>query len=269
MKIETKYRIRRVLEALRAVAAWVILGLSLLITVLTLVSVNVVDQQGRDLFGYRFFIVQSDSMAATDFAAGDLVLVQEVDPATLEAGDIITFVSQNWGSLGEIMTHKIRQATTDSMGNPGYITYGTTTDSDDETVVTYEHIIGQYRSRIPGAGKIFAYIQTVPGMISLLLLPFVLVLFLHGWGLFSRFCRWRDEEIRGLEEKQEEIRRMMDALKGLRGAYEGRAEADFLADAENIIAESERRMAPSDTVNAAADEPAAEEADPQEGDREA
>ena len=34
----------------------------------------------RSLFGYKAFIVLSDSMKATDFDAGDLVLVKEVDP---------------------------------------------------------------------------------------------------------------------------------------------------------------------------------------------
>lgn len=244
---------------MRAVAAWGLLGLSLIITTLTIVSVNVVDQQDRPLFGYRCFIVQSDSMAATDFSEGDLIFVQEVDPATLESGDIITFVSQNWGSLGEITTHKIRKPTMDSMGNPGYITYGTTTDSDDETVVTYEHIIGKYRGRIPQAGRLFEYIQTVPGVVSLLVLPFVLVIFLHGWNMLHHFRTWREEEIRVLEQKQEEVGRMMDALEKLGEAYDDGTERAFLTDARDIITETQRRLAILDGESDGA-EPSQEEA---------
>ena len=263
MKTETGHRIRRVMGVLRSVVAWAILGLTLIITALTIVSVNVVDQQERVLFGYRCFIVQSDSMAATDFAEGDLIFVEEVDPAALEAGDIITFISQNWGSLGEITTHKIRKATTDSMGNPGYITYGTTTDSDDETVVTYEHVIGKYCGRIPRAGMIFAYIQTVPGVVALLVLPFVLVIFLHGWNLFQQFRTWRDEEIHALEQKQEAVQHMMDALEGLEAEYGGTAEQAFLADVKDIVAEARRRMA---ILDGEADKEGSPREDTSEGD---
>ena len=47
------------------------------------------DRNDRALFGYKMYIVRSDSMSATDFKAGDLILVRSVDPATLQEGDII------------------------------------------------------------------------------------------------------------------------------------------------------------------------------------
>ena len=52
-------------------------------TVFTIVSASTFDRSDRSLFGYKAFIVLSDSMAKTDFSAGDLVLVKEVDPDTL------------------------------------------------------------------------------------------------------------------------------------------------------------------------------------------
>ena len=63
--------------------------------VFTIVSVNTFDRNDRDLFGYRCYIVVSDSMSKTDFNAGDLILVKEVDPTTLQVGDIISYQSQN------------------------------------------------------------------------------------------------------------------------------------------------------------------------------
>lgn len=72
-------------------------------------------------------------MSATDFDAGDLVLVKEVDPATLQAGDIIAYQSTNTENYGEVVTHKIRELTTDANGNPGFITYGTTTNQNVKT----------------------------------------------------------------------------------------------------------------------------------------
>lgn len=246
MKAETKRRIGHVLGTVQTIIAWIVLCISLIVMILTIVSANMIGRQDRVLFGYRFFIVRSDSMAATDFAEGDLIFVQVVDPATLEAGDIITFVSQNWGSLGETMTHKIRKPTTDSMGNLGFVTYSTTTDNDDETVVTYEHILGQYRGRIPGAGRLFAYIQTLPGMVMFLIIPFVLVIFLHGWNLLRNFRIWREGEIRILEQKQEAVDRMMDRLEALSERYGDTADRSFMEDAQSIIAETRLELADLD-----------------------
>ena len=57
--------------------------------IFTIVSVSTFDRTDSSMFGYKAFIVLSDSMSATDFDAGDLVLTKEVDPATLQQGDII------------------------------------------------------------------------------------------------------------------------------------------------------------------------------------
>ena len=54
--------------------------------VFTIVSVTTFDRNDRALFGYKMYIVRSDSMSATDFKAGDLILVRSVDPATLQEG---------------------------------------------------------------------------------------------------------------------------------------------------------------------------------------
>ena len=54
----------------------------------------------KSIFTYKAFIVLSDSMSKTDFDAGDLILVKEVDTSTLKEGDIIAYTSQNIESYG-------------------------------------------------------------------------------------------------------------------------------------------------------------------------
>ena len=54
----------------------VIVAISMMI--FTIVSVNTFDRTNRDIFGYKFFISQSDSMSATDFNAGDIVIIKEI-----------------------------------------------------------------------------------------------------------------------------------------------------------------------------------------------
>lgn len=114
-------------------------------------------------------------MSKTDFDAGDLVLVKEVDPSTLQVGDIISYQSTNTDNYGEVITHKIRELTRDAENNPGFITYGTTTDTNDENIVTYSFVLGKYQTRLPGVGKFFQFLKSTPGYIVCILLPFLIL----------------------------------------------------------------------------------------------
>ena len=127
---------KKALNIIKTVITWLIVVLAVGMMIFTIVSVTTFDRNDRALFGYKMYIVRSDSMSATDFSAGDLILVKEVDPATLQVGDIVAFTSQNSANFGETVTHKIRSLTTDDKGQPAFVTYGTTTGTDDETVVT-------------------------------------------------------------------------------------------------------------------------------------
>ena len=147
---------KKALETIKNIFVTAVAVLSVCVMVFTVISVNTLDRNDRNLFGYKFFIVLSDSMSATDFSAGDVVIVKEVDPSTLQPGDIIAFESTNVENFGEVVTHKIRSLTRDANGEPGFITYGTTTDTDDEEVVTYLYVLGKYQTRLPGFPAVYA-----------------------------------------------------------------------------------------------------------------
>lgn len=140
---------KQTLSKILRVVTTVLMVASICIMLFTVVSVLTFNRTDRQLFGFRAFIVLSDSMSATDFSAGDLVLTRDVDPATLQPGDIIAFTSTNSESYGQVVTHKIRSLTTTASGDPGFITYGTTTDTDDEAVVSYTDVLGKYSSHLP------------------------------------------------------------------------------------------------------------------------
>ena len=135
---------KKTLNIISTVCVWLLVAVTVGIMIFTIFSVSTFDRANRSIFGYKFFIVQSDSMSATDFSAGDIVFAKNVDPSTLQEGDIIAFTSQNSNNFGETVTHKIRRLTRDANGEPAFVTYGTTTDTDDETLVTYPYILGKY-----------------------------------------------------------------------------------------------------------------------------
>ncbi len=172
--------------------------------IFTIISVTTLDKTDRSLFGFKAFIVLTDSMSKTDFKAGDLVVVKEVSPATLEEGDIISYRSTNLEHYYEVVTHKIRQKVRDRNNTPGFITYGTTTDTDDDEVVTYENVLGKYCFAIPGLGMFFQFLKTTPGYIICILTPFLLIILIQAIHSVFLFRKYKMET---LEEMAEERRK--------------------------------------------------------------
>lgn len=218
----------KVWNIVRSVITWAFVALAAAMMVFTIVSVSTFDRADRNLFGYRAFIVLSDSMSKTDFSAGDLVLVKEVDPATLREGDIIAYTSQNSSNFGEVVTHKIRALTTDADGNAGFITYGTTTDTDDETVVTYPYVLGKYQTSLAGVGKFFQFLKTTPGYIVCILVPFLALILIEGIQCVRLFRQYKAEQQAELQAERDKLaaeraenQRMMEELLAMKKALEG------------------------------------------------
>ena len=192
-------------KVISTVMVWLVVAVAVFMMVFTIVSVNTFNRNDRNLFGMRFYIVLSDSMAATDFDAGDLVVVKEVDPTTLKEGDIIAYQSQNSENYGATVTHKIRAKTTDAKGNPGFITYGTTTNVDDETVVTYPFILGQYKAALPKVGTFFQFLKTPQGYIVCILIPFLLLIIYQGLNCVKIFRMYKAEQMAELQAEKDAL----------------------------------------------------------------
>ena len=219
---------KKVMNIIKTTLVWLVVLLAVSMMIFTVVSVTTFNRNDRDLFGYKMYIVNSDSMAATDFNAGSLILVKEVDPATLKEGDIITFMSQDTNSFGETITHKIRKLTTDAEGNPGFITYGTTTDTDDETIVTYPYVLGKYQSNIPGLGFFFNFLKTTPGYFVCIFIPFMLIIIYEGVKFFNLFRRYKKEQMEEMQAERDKIEaeklenaKILEELKALKAQLEG------------------------------------------------
>lgn len=205
--------------------------------VFTVISVTTFNRNDRSLFGVKMYIVTSDSMAATDFKAGSLILVKEVDHSTLQEGDIITFMSQDTDSFGETITHKIRTLTTDAEGNPGFITYGTTTGVNDDTVVTYPYVLGKYQRQIPGLGTFFNFLKTTPGYFLCIFTPFMVIILYEGVKFFNLFRRYKQEQMQEerdkIEAEREENAKMPGELKTLKAQLENSQSAATVEKTES------------------------------------
>ncbi len=195
----------KVLNVLKNVFTWLLVAIAVCMMVFTVVSVTTFDRNDRDLFGYKAFICRSDSMKATDFAAGDLVFVKEVAPATINPGDIISYRSEDPDTFGDTFTHKVRSLTTNEEGQPCFITYGTTTGVDDELPVKYTQFQGLYVFDIPKLGTFFTFLKTTPGYFVCIFLPFMLLILIQGLNTVKIFRKYKKEQMDELKAEREAL----------------------------------------------------------------
>ena len=233
---------KKALSIVKTIFVWLMVSLAVLMMIFTVISCTTFNRNDRSLFGFKMYVVNTDSMSATDFKAGSLILVKEVNPSTLKEGDIITFMSQDTHSFGETITHKIRECTTDAEGNPGFVTYGTTTNTNDETIVTYPYVLGQYKSHISGVGTFFNFLKTTPGYVICIFTPFMIIILFEGVKFFNLFRRYKKEQMEQMQEEREKIEaekaenaKMLEELKALKAQIENGQQKD----AESVQTEAE------------------------------
>ena len=224
---------KKIMNIALRVVTWLLVAFAVFMMIFTVVTVSTFDKNDRSIFGIKFYIVKTDSMSPSDknadmdvhFSAGDIVLIKNVDePAKLQPGDIIAFMSTNSVSYGETVTHMIREAKmTDDGRLIGYVTYGTNTGTDDEALVEPEYVLGKYAGKLPGVGHFFAFVKSTPGYIVCILVPFLLLILYNGMNVIRLFRQYRREQMEAMqserdkiEEERAENQRMMQELLALK-----------------------------------------------------
>lgn len=233
---------KKVLNIIKNILVGAVVAIAVFMMIFTIISVNTFNRTDREILGYSAFVVLSDSMSKTDFDAGDVILVKNVDPATLEAGDIIAFQSQNSSNYGEVVTHKIRKRVTLGDGEQAFITYGTTTDVDDESAVTYPYILGKYQGRLPKIGTFFQFLRTAQGYIVCILVPFAILMLYQGLNCFRLFKKYKNEQMEELQAERalikEERRAAAEMMKELQALKEQLGAAGVQSPKVETTAES-------------------------------
>ena len=216
------------------VISWILVAFTVFIMLFTIITVTTVDKNERSIFGYKFYIVQTDSMSKSEnnaemdvhFNAGDIVIIKNLsgeEKTQLKADDVIAFMSTNPDSYGETITHMIFEVNTDDEGNVSYVTYGTNTGAKDAAEVEPEYILGQYTGKLPGVGNFFAFVKSTPGYIICILIPFLLLILYNGANVVRLFRKYKKEQTDALnaekqkiEEERAENQRMMAELLELK-----------------------------------------------------
>ena len=197
------------------IASWVLIAFTVFVMIFTIVSMATLNRNDRNIFGYKFLIVKTDSMSPSEnnadddihFSAGDIIIIKDVENAwALKPGDVISFTSFDEDSYMETITHMIYEVKTNDNGQVvGYVTYGTNTGAVDDSVVEPEYILGKYTGKLPGVGHIFAFIKSTPGYVVCILVPFLLLILYHGINVVKLFRQYKSEQNAVLEAEKAEI----------------------------------------------------------------
>ena len=242
-----KETLKKILRISETVISWILVALTVAMMIFTCFSLTFTDSAERNLFGFRWFRVDGDSMKDT-FQYGDIIISREVDPDDLKEGDIITFISQDSANYGQFVTHKIRKRALDSMGREGFITYGTTTGDDDRTVVSANYVVGLYQGRLPGLGHLVNFLKTGVGFIICILLPFLAVVAIHGLKVLLTFLSWRREQMEEIDRLYARIRQVAAQIPDMKQRY-GEEAQEALTEVEALLQLDEADLSPSDEAS--------------------
>ncbi|BCI59524.1 signal peptidase I [Solibaculum mannosilyticum] len=202
---------KKTLQVIGRVVTALILIFSVFIMIFTVLSVTMVNKENATLFGYKPYIVLSDSMN-TEFQVGDMAISKQVDPSTLQPGDIITYRSIDPANYGEMVTHKIREATTYE-GKPAFITYGTTTGVDDAYPALQENVFGKYVFHLPKMGYFFQFLKSTAGYVTLILIPFLLLIVLQSVKFVRLFRQYKREQMEEVDTQKAEAQAQLEEAR--------------------------------------------------------
>lgn len=250
---------KKALKITGNVLTGIVAVLVVVMTVLTVFSMVFNRDGTASVFGVQAYVVQSDSMTP-EFAAGDVIFSEEVNPEELVAGDIITFISRDSASYGQTITHCIREVTTYN-GELAFITYGIATGVDDGTPAAASDVLGRYTFRIAGLGSFFEFLKSVPGYIVCILLPFLVIIGLQVANIVSAVRAARAEKAAAAAAERSRVEALEEEVARLRAQVGGAsvgAQTPQPAEAQADIKTAEAQTDGGQTAETA---PAEESAD--------
>ncbi|MBJ7518562.1 MAG: signal peptidase I [Solirubrobacteraceae bacterium] len=112
------------------------------------------------------FTVLSDSMAPT-FRAGDLVLIERIDPATARAGDVIAFPSPR---DGRTIVHRAQRVSAAS-AQVSFVTRGDANPVSERWAVPADGSVGRVRWVVPRLGHVTRFAASPAGWLLLVAVP--------------------------------------------------------------------------------------------------
>lgn len=156
--------------------------------------------QAPALFGYSMLTVLTGSMEPT-LPQNSLILVREISPTQIRAGDIITFYTSIAGYSGVINTHRVVEITEEG-GRLAFRTQGDANPLEDSALVPGSQVIGTVFFCSLPLGVAVSFLRQPVVFLLLILVPLLLIILRSALGLI----RMGKEEVRRAQRELEEAR---------------------------------------------------------------
>lgn len=128
------------------------------------------------------YVVLSDSMSP-QIQAGDMVVVQSVDPATLSEGDIITYESARTDGPTTV-THRI-VSVVNSDGERQFRTKGDANEDADPNLVSQSDVTGRVWFHVPLVGHLVMFASADTGLVLFVIVPSLLLVANEAYSLYN------------------------------------------------------------------------------------
>lgn len=153
----------------------------LIINVTLIIKSYVNTEEVPKIGGWAPMIVLSPSMEP-EIKQGDLIFIKTIDPSEIKVRDVITFFDPD-SDKNSVLTHRVVEIIEEEDGSLSFRTQGDFNVAPDRQTVSADKVIGIYRFRIPGMGRVADFMATTPGLIVCVILPLALLI---GWDIFRR-----------------------------------------------------------------------------------
>lgn len=142
----------------------------------TLISLTSDNNNVSKIGKYIPLNVMTDSMEPT-IMEGDFIVMEEVDPESLEVGDVISFFATEQDQV-IIKTHRIVEIDTSS-GFKSFTTRGDNNEVNDTVPVFSNDIVGKWNDvKLTKVGKVLDFVSSKTGFLICIVLP-LLILFVY------------------------------------------------------------------------------------------
>ncbi len=155
-----------------SILGWVlclIFGIMLVCNLTIIVKGTLQPERPPSVLGYTPMVTLSGSMEGDkedSFSAGDLVIVKDVAPESLEVGDVISFME---GTI--VVSHRIIEVQTAEDGSIQWRTQGDANNAADTLPVPQDNLIGKYVTHLPKVGDLALFMQKPMGMFIFVGIP--------------------------------------------------------------------------------------------------
>lgn len=197
------------------------------------------------LFGA--YVIISPSMVP-NINVLDAVVTKRVDADKLKKNDVITFTSQDPRHSGITVTHRIVGIKKTESGNYAYRTKGDNNNVEDQTLVSYDKVIGKVIFRIPYIGYLQQLLNTQFGWLVVIVIPCLFIISSDIVKLIKTMVLGEADEVIEVEKIEGPIYKKRVRLKKKKSKKRDKS-ISSQRDKENIRKDQEKNIEPVQVVS--------------------